>query len=361
MRKSLFICAFLLGACSGGSSDSPVLTFADFASPATTTEVLSDSSSTTSVPPATPETTGSSTTTTSLLVIDVPGAVAIRSADGFSVIEGRGAPQRFLEQPVAAAFDDLRGGVVFQLPGAGEDPAADQRIFWSRPTHPEAEPFLDVTEGSLLRLWGTEEIGGTPAMILTIIDDPEDPTSRVERLVAYDFRSADRVLGEVGGEGSGPASISYGGGRFLLEQTAGEQTFFEFRNDQGAVITLASNPHTGCAIDPTCPSSPVLDPSGSFVAYILGNPAEQAELVVHDLDLDEEIRRIALPGSLGEVISLDYDGTTVLINRIDPDGVERALIVDVSSSTIGEYGLTGRVQFLRDPPAITGPIGIIDQ
>lgn len=361
MRKTLFICAFLLGACSGGNSDSPVLTFADFASPATTTEVLSDSSST--LPPTTvpPEPVVSTTTTTTLLVVDAPEAVAIRTIDGFSVIEGRGAPRRVVEEPVAAGFDDLEGGFVFQLPGAGEDPAADQRIFWSRPTHPDAEPFLDVTEGSLLALWGTEMIGGRPTMILTITDDPGDPDTRVERLVAYDFDTGDRVLAEVGGDGSGPVSVSYGGGRFLLEQAAGEQTFFEFRNDQGAVITLSSNPHPGCAVDPTCPRWPVLDPSGSFVAFVVEDTDGAMELVVHDLDLDEEVRRISLPGSVGRVTGLDYAGTTVLVNRIDPDGVGRALIVDVSTSTVGEYGLTGRVQFLREPPGFESPITIIDQ
>lgn len=359
MRRSLFICALLLGACSGGSSDSPVLTFADFASPPTSSEVLSETPTTTrQLDVAEPDetTTSTSTTSTTLIVIDAPGPVAILTEDGFSTLEGRGAPRRVVDRAVAAAFEDLEGGMVFQLPGAGVDASADQRIFWSRPGRPAAEPFLDVTEGSLLRLWGTELIDGTPHLIMTITDDPGDPDERVERLVVHDF-SGDRVLAEVGGDGSGPVAVDYGGGRFLLEQRAGELGFFEFRNDQGAVITLASNPQTGCADGEGCARMPAIEQSGSAAAYIDG----EAELVVLDLELGDEITRIPLPGSLGEVIGLDFAESTVLINRVDPAGAERALIIDVAGGTVGEFGLTGRVHFLREPPTYDGTLTINDQ
>ena len=359
MRKTLLLLAILLSACGAGDSDSPVLTFADFANPPTTTEVLSDSSST--LPPATTTTVPtSSTTSTTLIVVDSPHPVAVRSASGFSLLEGRGAPARLVDTQVAAAYEDLTGGLVLQLPGAGSDPAADQRIFWARSTKGEAEPFLDVTEGSLLRLWGTEEIAGAPHMILTIIDDPNDSARRVERLVAYRFGTGDRVLGEVGGDGFGPISVTYGGGRYLLEQHAGEQTLFEFRNDQGAVLQLGSNPQPGCAADPSCPRLPALHPSGSFLAYVEGSD-DLVDLVVLDLDLDEEVRRIELPSSVGEVIGLDYRDDTVLVNRVDPSGNDRALIVNVAASTIGEFGLTGQIQFLRETVDLDGPLEILDE
>ena len=358
MRKVLLLLAILLSACGVGESDPPVLTFADFANPPTTTEVLSDSSST--MPQATTTTVTTSTSTTTLIVVDSPDPIAVRTDSGFGLLEGRGAPSRLVETPVEAAFEDFEGGVVLQLPGAGSDPTADQRIFWARSSKSEAEPFLDVTDGSLLKLWGTEEIDGSPHMILTITDDPDDPDLRVERLVAYEFGGGDRVLGEVGGDGFGPISISYGGGRFLLEQQAGEQTVFEFRNDQGAPLQLDSNPQPGCADDPTCPRLPTLHPSGSFLAYVEGS-GDLVELVVLDLDLDEEVRRIELPASLGEVTGLDYQDDTVLVNRVDPSGGERALIVDVPSSTVGEFGLTGRVQFLRESITFDGPLELVDQ
>jgi hypothetical protein len=358
MRRSLLLFAILLGACAGGDSDPPVLTFAEFANPPTTSEVLSDSPSTVAPLPTTTS-VPVTTSTTTLIVVDAPSAVAISTESGFSLLEGRGAPRRLVEEPVAAAFDDLSGGFVFQLPGAGSDPTADQRIFWSRDSRPDAEPFLDVDEGSLLALWGTEEIDGAPHMILTITDHPDDPDQRVERLVAYGFGSGDRVLGEVGGDGSGPITVTYGGGRYLLEQQAGEQTVFQFRNDQGAVLDLSSNPQPGCAADPSCARRPALHPSGSFVAYIEGS-GDLVELVVLDLDLDEEVRRILLPASLGEVTGLDYEDDTVLINRISPAGRTQALIVNVPASTVGEFGLTGHVQFLRQAPAFDGAVTILD-
>ena len=358
MRKLLLLLAILLSACGAGDSDPPVLTFADFANPPTTTEVLGDSSST--IPPATTTTITTSTSTTTLIVVDSPDPVAIRTDSGFSLLEGRGAPQRVVETPVAAAYEDFEGGVVLQLPGAGSDPAADQRIFWSRSSRSDAEPFLDVTEGSLLKLWGTEEIDGSPHMILTITDDPDDPALRVERLVVYEFGGGDRVLGEVGGDGFGPISLSYGGGRYLLEQQAGEQTVFEFRNEQGAALQLGSNPQPGCAADPSCARLPTLHPSGSFVAYVEGS-GDEVELVVHDLDLDEEVRRIELPASIEAVTGLDYQDDTVLVNRIDSSGRDRALVVNVPGSTVGEFGLSGRVQFLREPITFDGALEILDE
>jgi len=198
-------------------------------------------------------------------------------------------------------------------------------------------------------------------MILTITDDSDTAGEFVERLILFDFTTGDRVLGEVGGVGYGPVSISYGGGRFLLDQQAGVQSFFEFRNDQGAVVALASNPQTGCAEDPDCPTNPALDPTGSFLAYLQPGGEGSGDLVILDLDLDEEIRRIALPGSLGEVVGLEFSDETVIVNRISPTGEERAVIIDTASSTSGEFGLDGYVSFLRQESDSEGPIAILSE
>ncbi len=353
MRKILFLLTLVLAACSGSNSDGPVLTFADFNSPPTTPEVV--------LPPPTTTTTVSPTTTstsTTLLVVDTPSEVAISSETGYSILEGPGAPRRLLDLPVAAAFEDLQGGFVYQLPGAGIDSEADQRIYWSRSSNPTSQAFLDVTEGGLLRLWGTEEIGGSAQMILTIVDNADDPDQRVERLVVFDFDTGDRVLGEVGSADSGPVTIDYGGGRFVLEQRSGVQSYFEFRNDQGAVIGLASNPQPGCAEEAGCPTRPALDPSGSFLGYVEEMAPGSWNLVIYDLDLGEELERVELPGTLGEIIGLDFDGSTVIVNRTTPDGTHRALVVDATTGGVGEFGLTGHTRFLRVGPGFDGPIEV---
>ena len=360
MRKPLLLLTLILAGCSGASSNGPQLTFADFNNPATP-EVLSGSSSSSTTSTAPPSTTTSSTTSTTLLVIDAPGPVSIQTEEGFSILVGRGAPGRLVESPIEAGFEDLQGGYVFQLPGAGSDPSADQRIFWARASKPEAQPFLDVDEGSLMRLWGTAMVGESPQMILTITDDSDTQGEFVERLILFDFESGDRVLGEVGGDGHGPERISYGGGRFLLDQRAGVQSFFEFRNDQGAVVSLDSNPQTGCAESPACLTHPVLDPSGSFLAYLDSTVDGSTDLVVLDLDLDEEVRRIALPGGLGEVFGLEFSDETVIVNRTSAAGEQRALIVDTTESRVGEFGLVGHVRFLRPDADFEFPISILSE
>jgi len=343
MPKILLILTLVLAACSGSSSEGPQLTFADFDNPPTTSEVLGGTSTT--IPSSTTTPGSTSTTTTTLLVVDTPAPVTVRSDSGFLTLEGLGAPRRILDAPVEAGFDDLSGGFLFQTPGAGVDIAADQRVFWARAANPEAQPWLDVSDGSLLKLWGVELIEGSPAMILTVTDDAADPELRVERLVVYDFKTYDRVLGEVGDGGSGPLTISYSGGRFLLEQSAGAQQFFEFRNPQGAVLSLESNPQPGCSEDPTCPTRPTLDPTGSLIAYVEGG-----ELVVRELDLNEELLRLPMAAALSEVTGLDFDGSTIIVNR---QGAP-ALVVDVASGVFGEFGLPGEVHFLRVGPAFDG-------
>lgn len=362
MWKSLILFTLILAGCSGASSDGPQLTFADFNSPATP-EVMSDSSSSSSTTTSTteaPSNTTSSTTSTTLLVVDVPGPVTVHTDGGLSILAGRGAPNRLVATPIEVGFEDLQGGYVFQLAGAGSDPVADQRIFWSRAAKPDAQPFLDVDEGSLLKLWGTAMVDGLPQMILTISDDAESPGEFVERLILFDFESGDRVLGEVGGDGHGPVGISYGGGRFLLDQRAGSQSFFEFRNDQGAVVSLDSNPQTGC-VEQACLTHPSLDASGSFLVYLESTVEGGRDLVVLDLDLDEEVTRIALPGQLGDVLGLEFLGETVLVNRVDAAGAQRALIVDTAESRLGEFGLEGYVRFLRQEADFEGPISILSE
>ncbi|MBT8166124.1 MAG: hypothetical protein HKO82_02385 [Acidimicrobiia bacterium] len=357
MRKILLLLTVFLAACSGGNSDGPALTFADFDNPPTTSEVLGGSSTTSPLPASTTTSSTSTTTSTTLLVIDTPGPVTILTSSDYSVLQGRGAPRRLVDAPVEAGFDDLDGGFLFQMPGAGSDTAADQRIFWSRASNPEAQPYLDVNDGSLLKLWAVEPIDGAPTMILTITDDADDPVQRIERLVVFDFVTGDRVLGEVGSAGSGPTAISYGGGRFILEQLSGSQSRFEFRNDQGAVIDLASNPHKGCSDDPTCPTTPALDPSGSFLAYLQPAADETVDLVVYDVDLGEEIGRIGLPEGAAGASGLDFDASTVIVNPADRDG--RAIVVDTERATVGEFGLAGVVQFLRSEPGFDGPIELL--
>lgn len=354
MRK-LLVLIFLASACSGSGSDGPLLTFADLENATTTTAGTATSTS----EPSTPATT---TTSTTLLVVDVPAPVTIQSEAGWSVLTGRGAPTRLLDEPVEVAFDDLMGGVLFQFPGAGADVEADQRVFWSRSASPEAQPFIDVIEpDTTLKLWGVEEVEGRPQAILTVIHDFNDPEARREDLVLYDFLTGDAVLATVGGWESGPAVIDYAGGKFIIERGDEALTAFQFRDVAGNVVELASNPHPGCLDDPTCPAHPALDSSGGLLAYVQRSADETStgvELVVRDIDLGEEIQRIPLPPDLSRDVVVDFDGSTALINhRVDGD--YQALVVDVGSGTVGNFGLAGLVRFLRVLPEMEGPIQIV--
>lgn len=356
MRK-LAILTLVLAACSGSGSEGPLLTFADFESPPAS--VLSEPSTSTTLIPSTTTTLPPPTTTTTLLVVDVPAAVTVRNAEGFLVLEEGGAPFRVTTESLGSGFDDLQGGFVFQLPGAGERAAADQRVFWSRAGSPDAQPFLDINEGSLLKLWGVEDVDGRPVMILTIVDNPTDDVARTERLAVFDFETGDRVLAEVGTSESTPVSVSYAGGRFLLEIQDGPVTRFEFLGPAGEKLDLATNPNNGC--ETMCPRHPTLDPTGSQVAHVTDTPGPDGGtwLEVLDIDLGEERARIGLPGGPEAVTSLQFDGETVIVNRRLGNGEQQALIVDIGTESVGEFGMRGDVRFLRVAPAFQDRISVL--
>ena len=359
MRK-LLVLIFILSACSGSGSDGPLLTFADFDNPPTTVDPTFGSSTSTTAA-STPATT---TTSTTLLVVDVPAPITLLGENTWSVLEGRGAPIRLIDERVGVAFDDLQGGFLFQFSGAGEDVTADQRVFWSRPSSPDAEPFLDVLEDdSALKLWGVEEIDGKPQVIFTVIHDFNDPEARREDLVLFDFQTGDRVLATVGGWESGPLVIDYGDGRFVIERGDEALTSFQFRDTAGDVIDLASNPHPGCFDDATCPTNPALDPSGGLLAYLQRSPLAGSdslgvELVVRDIDLGEEILRVPLPADLSSEVVLDFDGSVALVNHLTPGGY-RAIVVDVGAGTFGDFGFEGLIRFLRIGLDIEPPIEVL--
>ena len=359
MRK-LLVLILILSACSGNGSEGPLLTFADLDSPPTTVDV-NPGSSTSTTALSVPATT---TTSTTLLVVDVPAPITILGSDHWSVLEGRGVPVPIVDERVGLAFDDLLGGFLFQFSGAGEDVTADQRVFWSRPSSPDAQPFLDVLEDdSALRLWGVEQIDGRPQAIFTVIHNFSDPDTRREDLVLYDFETGDRVLATVGGWESGPLVIDYGGGRFVIERGDEGLTSFEFRDSAGQVIDLASNPHPGCFDDATCPTNPALDPSGGLLVYLQRSPLGdgdllEVELVVRDIDLGEEISRIPLPIDPSGEMVLDFDGSVALVNQLTPEGY-RAIVVDVGAGTLGDFGLEGLVRFLRLELDIDGPVEVL--
>ncbi len=82
------------------------------------------------------------------------------------------------------------------------------------------------------------------------------------------------------------------------------------------------------------------------------------ELVVRDIDLGEEISRISLPSALSRDVVVDFDGSIALVNH-RVDGGYRALVVDVGSGSVGDFGLDGLVRFLRVRPEMDGLIQII--
>lgn len=347
MRKFVLFVAFLAG-CSG-TSEGPVFTFADLTSPSTPATVLDSDASlptdttTTTVAPET-------TTTTVLETVAAPGAVLVNNREGVQIVDDSGAADIILEEPVGAIYDDLAGGFVVQLPGAGADPQVDQRVFWSRPSSPDAQPYLNVAAGKLLRLWGVERINGSPAMILTITD----PSADTEELIAFDFASGDQLLAEW--QGQRALAISFSGDRFLIEARNGSNRFFEFRNAQGALMELEYNPLPGCIDDSTCPRRPRLSAMGGLVAYLekdFDGGEARSNVVVYDLETGRESARVAIPDG---ATSIDFNGDHVLVNRGES---QRPLIVTVATGSVGELEHNGELGFLRRGPGFNGPFSVL--
>lgn len=348
MRKLVFLVVFLVG-CSG-SAEGPTFTFADLTSPSTPATVL-DSDASLPTSSTTTTSTVPDTTTTTLAVVDSPVPLLVRRTDGVAIVDQTGAERQLLAEPVGQIFDDLQGGFVLQRPGAGSDPEADQRIFWSRATNADAQPFLDVAPGELLQVWGVEEFAEGPAMILTVSGE----AGAIQELIVFDFETGDRVLAEW--NEASALSISYSGDRFLIEARRGADRFFEFRNAQGAVLALEYNPLPGCIDDSTCPRNPRIASSGGSVAYLETDfeaGKAQTDVVVYDLENGVESVRIPIPAG---ATSLDFDGDIVLVNRTLASA---PLLVDVENRTVSMLDGSAEVSFLRREPAFEGQFSIVN-
>jgi hypothetical protein len=358
--RKLVVFLLLLSSCSGAVEDGPALTFADFTNPSTSAAVPDGAQPTTApvtTPPPAPPTTTTSTSTT-IPVGEAPASLLLVDTAGASLWLQQQGVLALVDEPLETIFDDQQGGFVLQPAGAGVDPLADQRIYWSRSNNKDAQPFLDVGDGALLRLWGVAAISGRPHMLITTTDGPSSGTAGVVRLLAHDFAGGLRELGVVGNEGQAPISITVGGGRILLEKREGANSFFEFRNDDGEVLELEYNPLPECVDDSRCPRLPSLAPGGGLIAFLQDSFDESGavttDAVVYDADLGLEMERIALPDPA--VVGLAFDGTTIIANR----GQElSALMVDLASGVVSELARPGVAHFLVTPPGFDGTFRLV--
>lgn len=286
--------------------------------------------------------------------------------------DGEGA-HALLSEPVAVAYDDRSGGIVYQ-PELPPEPAEVPGIYRRRAGAATSELVVAGAPGVAVGLVGLTDLAGGPAVLYTKLEFPCGPPwaeQGMESLPVCDQRlllrslvSGEEIdLGWVGGwESAAAGPVSVGGGRvaavvgyyldddvLLCDLGGGEECFIP-------LSLPVEDPPAGYEWEMRF-HHVAISPDGDRLAYAedvgywtwreeegRGSRIAHRRVVVVDLRSMEEVVRVELPGEGTDWI--DFDGERVVVSSgvWGVDGRFRpgpALLVDLDGS-VTELPVVGR-------------------
>lgn len=280
-------------------------------------------------------------------------------ADGSSVID-LGSGEVVVDAPAVVAYDDLRGGVVFQAGSSalfGDTTGTD--VWHQRAGATGPEPLMEQNGDATLRLMGVFEVEGTPTVVVVERRNPGDVEGAVEVMyeIAVDT-GAIREVGIVGGWERGPAAISWDGSSYVLSTFAEGYTSLRILDRQGAQTPWSGALAGECFDEPTCPRVTTATPDGRFLLYSRGDLIDRNEIVLWSRIADAEVWSVAWDG--GPILGpISVDGNTVVVNHYHAEddaapGVGTASLLTLDSGQLSEVELPGFV----DAVSPTGGVGV---
>ncbi len=307
-------------------------------------------------------------------------ALLVAGEAGVLLWSDRDGAHTLLSEPVAVAYDDRSGGIVYQ-PALPPEPAEVPGIYRRRARATTAEVVVAAAPGVALGLVGLADLASGPAVLYTRLEFPcgppwaEQSTQGLpvcdQRLLLRSLSSGEETdLGWVGGwesAAAGPASV--GGGRvaavvgYYLDD---DVLLCELGGGEECSVPLslpAEDPPAGYEWEMRF-HHVALSPEGDRLAYAedigfwtwraqegQGSRIGHRRVVVVDLGSMEEVVRVELPGEGSDWI--DFDGERVVVSsgvwgaegRFRPGP---ALLVDLDGS-ITELPVAGRATLWRSP------------
>lgn len=211
---------------------------------------------------------------------------------------------------VRGAVSDLGTGVVFQRD--------EDAVLWAKGVVGSSDriPVTIFESGAAERvtLEGVAVIGGEPTAIVVRFEPREDGDRAT--LATVGLVSGDQTDAFVGGDGDVIVDrVSYGGDTYLVSLSDADGTWFEFRDEAGAVVTVSGNPRPVPA--GTLVSQGVLSRDGAAMVFLERQAADigggPADLVTFDLERGVELTRHNIANFGDRIIA--FNGDRVIIDR----------------------------------------------
>jgi hypothetical protein len=237
--------------------------------------------------------------------------MAVRDGDVTGIFQdGELVPLVEGECCARGAVSDLGTGVVFQRD--------ENAVLWAKGVVGSSDriPVTIFESGAADRvtLQGVTVIGGEPTAVVVRFE----ATAEGDRatLTTVGLVSGDQTdVFAIGDRDVTIDRVSYGGDTYLVSLSDADGTWFEFRDEVGAVVTVPSNPRPMPA--GTLVSQGVLSRDGAVMVFIERQPVNAggglADLVTFDLELGVELTRHNIV-NFGDRIIV-FDGDRVIIDR----------------------------------------------
>jgi hypothetical protein len=237
--------------------------------------------------------------------------MVVREGEVTGIFQGGGlVPLVEGECCIRGAVSDLGTGVVFQRD--------EDAVLWAKGVAGSsgrlAVTIFESGAGERITLEGVAVIGGEPTAIVVRFEATAEGARA--QLTAVGLVSGDQTDVFVLGDGDVIADrVSFGGDTYLVSLSDADGTWFEFRDEVGAVVSVPSNPRPVPA--GTLVSQGVLSRDGEVMVFIERQPADvaggPADLVTFDLERGVELTRHNLANFGDRIIA--FDGDRVIIDR----------------------------------------------
>jgi hypothetical protein len=238
--------------------------------------------------------------------------MVVREGEVTGIFQGGGGLVPLVEGEccIRGAVSDLGTGVVFQ-----RDEVA---VLWAKGVAGSSDripvTIFESGAGERITLEGVAVVAGEPTAIVVRFE----PTAEGDRatLTTVGLVSGDQTDVFVLGDGDAIADrVSFGGDTYLVSLSDADATWFEFRDEVGAVVSVPTNPRP--VPGGTLVSEGVLSRDGAAMVFIERQPVNAggglADLVTFDLELGVELARHNIV-NFGDRIIV-FDGDRVIIDR----------------------------------------------
>lgn len=332
----------------GGDDDVIEQPTTTLSTPTTVPATTPSTTATTTAPSTTPSTTASTTPTT------IPAAAGgLLIANGETITWGDGDVTPGVDIAAKVVYDDLAGGVVYQvaLPMVGD--TGDSTIYHLRAGATEPQALMAPAESNWLVLQDVVRVDGTPTALVVERREPTSFENATDVLFEVDLTTGEqREVAVVGGWESGLSAISWDGSTYVTSSFAEAYTFVGTLDRDGTITPWEGAIPGECFDDSSCPTKVVASADGERLVMI-----RQGQLVEWDRAADAEVQVIDLPE--GIYVAPILSGDTVVLNRysegFDSDyGV--ALVVDLTDGTVTEAPYAGFADWIDGPELEVGPV-----